>query len=207
MYSQNNEEKILLDYFWRDLPNGMHLLDVGANDGKTFSNSLALIQLGWNATLLEPSPKAYQKLIELHGDNPKVKCLNYGISTESGESDFFESGGHNGSNDISLYSSIDQNEIKRWGDAVPFDKIKAQFKTYDEFLTDVNHQTFDFVTIDIEGYDWHLLKQMDLNALGVRLLIVEWNGINDMANNMIWHCSNYGLKEISRNPENLIFAR
>jgi FkbM family methyltransferase len=207
MHSQNNEELIILDYFKDCNANDMSLLDVGANDGITFSNSYALVQNGWNATLLEPSPKAYEKLISLHGKNDRVQCLNYGISTTSGESDFFESGGHNGSSDVSLYSSIDQNEIKRWGNSVAFDKIKAKFKTYQEFLGDVNHKNFDFVTIDIEGYDWYLLNQMDLTALGVKMLIVEWNSVNDTATNMIWYASNFGLKEISRNAENLIFAR
>ena len=42
MYSQNQEEQIILDYF-NDVKVG-HVLDIGANDGKTFSNSLALIE-------------------------------------------------------------------------------------------------------------------------------------------------------------------
>ena len=44
MYSQNNEEQVILDYFGNKIGN---LLDIGANDGITLSNSRKLIELGW----------------------------------------------------------------------------------------------------------------------------------------------------------------
>src|SRR6186713_1166854 len=64
MYSQNNEEQIILDYF-REGKRGK-VLDIGANDGITFSNSAKLIELGWSAVLVEPSPIAYQRLLQQH---------------------------------------------------------------------------------------------------------------------------------------------
>ncbi len=59
MYSQNNEEQIIIEYF-KDFKG--HLLDIGANDGLTLSNSRKLIELGWTGDLVEPSPNAFQKL-------------------------------------------------------------------------------------------------------------------------------------------------
>ncbi len=56
-YTQNNEEQIFIDYFKNQNPSELCVLDIGANDGKTFSNSLRLIELGWSAILIEPSPK------------------------------------------------------------------------------------------------------------------------------------------------------
>lgn len=206
MYSQNNEEQIILDYFKNSVPQEMNLLDVGANDGATFSNSLALIELGWKATLLEPSPKAFDLLQKLHANNHKVRCLNYGITVFGGSSEFYESGGYNGGNDVALYSSTEETEIKRWGSMVNFQKIVANFKTYAEFIEDSQGSKYDFVTIDIEGNDWHLLKQMNLRDLGVKMLIVEWNSVPDTAIKVIDYCLDYGLKEISRNAENLILA-
>jgi len=207
MYSQNNEEQILLDYFKNSNNHAMHLLDVGANDGITFSNSARLIELGWNATLLEPSPLAFEKLQKNHADKPNVKCLNYGISALGGKNLFYESGGFENGLDVALVSTLDKNETKRWGNSVEFKEIEAEFITYQEFVNDNKGCVFHFITIDIEGYDWLLLQQMDLNALGCQLLIIEWNGNLDNGNKMITHCNNFGLKEISRNAENLIFAR
>lgn len=207
MYSQNNEEELLMDYFNCSNSNDMHLLDIGANDGSTFSNSARLIEIGWNATLLEPSPLAFEKLQKYHADNPNVKCLNYGISALGGKSIFYESGGYQNGEDVALYSSIDKNEIKRWQGNVDFKEIEAEFVTYQKFCQDHQGFRFDFISIDIEGYDWLLLQQMDLNALGCQMLIIEWNGNIEQGNKMIAHCNSFGLKEISRNAENLIFAR
>jgi FkbM family methyltransferase len=211
MYSQNNEEQIALDYFKNADHSKMWLLDVGANDGITFSNSKALIDIGWNAVLLEPSPKAYSKLCETHyGKNENVALLNYGINIFDGEHDFYESGGYENGSDVALYSSVEKIETQRWGDKVQFEKIKADFvkwKTFLETISTVREPIFNFISIDIEGLDWLLLNQMDLKALGCEMVVIEFNGNRDMAMNMISHCSNYGLKEISRNPENLIFAK
>jgi hypothetical protein len=207
MYSQNNEEELLMGYFNCSNSNDMHLLDIGANDGSTFSNSARLIELGWNATLLEPSPLAFEKLQKYHADNPNVKCLNYGISALGGKNIFYESGGYQNGEDVALYSSIDKNEIKRWQGNVDFKEIEAEFITYQEFINDNKECVFHFITIDIEGYDLMLLQQMDLNVLGCQMLIIEWNGNIEQGNKMIAHCNSFGLKEISRNAENLIFAR
>lgn len=58
-YSQNREQAVIL----RNLAgiNGT-LLDIGANDGITFSNTRALVELGWSGVLVEPSRTAFLKL-------------------------------------------------------------------------------------------------------------------------------------------------
>ena len=62
-YSQNNEQKHILEFF-----NGKKgtLLSIGENDGQTYSNAYALIQLGWISALVEPSEIAFNKLKELY---------------------------------------------------------------------------------------------------------------------------------------------
>ena len=57
-YSQNGEQKIILEYF-QDKYKGK-VLDIGANDGITLSNSRALIEKGWDGVLIEPAPSAAQ---------------------------------------------------------------------------------------------------------------------------------------------------
>ena len=61
MYSQNNEERIILNYFLNRKGN---FLDIGANDGITLSNVRALAEMGWKGCLIEPSKKAYNKAVE-----------------------------------------------------------------------------------------------------------------------------------------------
>ena len=147
MYSQNNEQQIVLSYFSlaRHTPT---LLDIGANDGITFSNSFALIELGWNAFLLEPSPKAFAKLQKLHENKANVVCLNYGLSSKTGKQKFFESGGYEQGEDVALYSSTNEHEIKRWGDKVAFVETEANFKSVKSFFKMYDKEQFEFISID-----------------------------------------------------------
>lgn len=206
MYSQNNEQQIISSYFNLARHN-LTLLDVGANDGITFSNSLGLIELGWKAFLLEPSSKAFDKLQKLHENNPNVFCLNYGLSSKTGKQKFFESGGYEQGEDVALYSSTSENEIKRWGDKVAFAETQANFKSVKSFLKMYYKEQFDFISIDTEGHDWEILSQIDLNNVGCKCLCIEWNSVPEMKNEIVPYCNNYGLKLIHENPENLILAR
>jgi FkbM family methyltransferase len=88
MYSQNNEDEIVAKFFADAKFGECNLLDVGANDGKTFSNSLYLIEQGWSGVLLEPSPKAFALLEEQHHGNENVKLINVGIALFNGEQTF-----------------------------------------------------------------------------------------------------------------------
>ena len=60
MYTQNNEEELVRAYFSDKDTKTMCLLDIGANDGETFSNSRQLILDGWNAVLVEQALKRLQ---------------------------------------------------------------------------------------------------------------------------------------------------
>ena len=48
MYTQNDEESVIRGYFGYQDPKCLFLLDIGANDGQTFSNSRQCILDGWN---------------------------------------------------------------------------------------------------------------------------------------------------------------
>lgn len=63
-YSQNGEQEAILKIFGESEG---RFLDIGAYDGKTFSNTLALIERGWSGVLIEPSPNAFMALADQIG--------------------------------------------------------------------------------------------------------------------------------------------
>lgn len=65
--------------------------------------------------------------------------------------------------------------------------------------------TWDFITIDIEGMDYAVLSQLDLTEHECKCLCVEWNGQDE--DKFTDYAAKHGLTLISKNPENLIFAR
>lgn len=209
MYSQSKEEQIIKDYFAQHEKENQYLslLSIGENDGKTLSNVLACIERGWYATLVEPSEKAFSKLFMLHEGNEKVECLKYAISTECGIVEFFESGEHAkeqyGENH-SLLSSLKQDETTKWTQE-KFTKTKVEAIDVNKLLDLSLAVSFELISIDAEGMDFEILKQMDLFNLGCYMLIIENNG--QEKEKYIKYCYNYGLKLFHTNAQNLIFVR
>jgi FkbM family methyltransferase len=201
MYSQNQEEKYITEYF-----NGITgtLLDLGANDGKTFSNSLRLIELGWKAYLVEPSPKAFEKLQQLHSGNNTVECLPVAIGESNVKATLHESGWHlNHQNDIALLSSLNKSETNKWRKAnVSFMETEVEVLDYKTFTDLVGVKDFDFITIDCEGFDWEILQQIDLT--NCKMVCVETNSIE--TEKYISYCQKFGMKLIYKNAENIIMV-
>lgn len=206
MYSQNNEDDFILSHFG-DYKGT--LVEIGANDGSTLSNSKLLIEMGWEAHLFEPSINTFRKLEELHIQNTKVYTYPFGVSEFSGERTFYESGKLLGGEDRSLVSCIDPEEMKRWGTNVDFTQTTAEFKTWQEFVKQYGHEqkTFDFISIDAEGEDWNILKQIDMKQHNCKMLCVEWNSKPHLAQTFVEFGNYFKMKEIHRNAENIIFAK
>lgn len=61
MYSQLDEEKVIVDWF-KSRPVGKYL-DIGAWDGINMSNTRRLAELGWHGVLVEPGAKNFADLI------------------------------------------------------------------------------------------------------------------------------------------------
>jgi FkbM family methyltransferase len=217
-YSQNNEQEIVMNHF-----NGRmgRLLDIGANDGITYSNSAGLLVAGWTGVLLEPSPSAFRKLMEFVGElnqcdskyriGSRIFALNCGIADSGGYKKFHESGSYKREGkDIALLSCLDEKEKQRWGNDVDFEEIDAHFYTFADFLNfikDTNINKFDFITIDAEGYDWRILQQIDLNAIGCQCCCIEHNGVPEIITAYREYCGRAGMHEIGFNGENIIMAK
>jgi FkbM family methyltransferase len=199
-YSQNGEEKIIVDYF-KD-HKGV-VLDIGANDGKTFSNSLRLIEIGWKAVLVEPSNKAFSKLTQLHAGNNNVECVKVAIGKSNMKAILEESGWHlHHKSDIALLSTLVPEEKKKW-DKVSFEQQECEVMDYKTFTDLIGYEAFDFISIDAEGLDWEILSQVNLTH--VKMVCVEHNGKD--IDKFLTYCKTYGMKEIYRSGENLIMAK
>jgi FkbM family methyltransferase len=205
MYSQNLEEKYILEYFSGMQPGT--LLSIGENDGHTFSNSLALIQQGWGAVLIEPMQEAFVKMKSLHVNNPNVICLNIAISGHDGAADFYQSGSHLGNGDSGLLSTLNPAEMKRWK-REKFNKTTVNCFTYSTLRKQVvpGIKVYEFITIDAEGMDMVILKQINLSY--TFMLCIEWNGNFGTRSEILNYCKGFGMKTILyENGENLLIVR
>jgi len=198
MYSQGREEEILVQLLNAERSVG-HFLDIGAYDGKTFSNTLRLVELGWTGVCVEPSPSVFQALLKLHKDNPKVVLLNSAVCENSGFIDFYDSGGD-------AISTTDTAHKAKWeaGWKVNYAKFTLFAISYAELFRQYGTQ-FDFINLDVEGQSANMFLRLPLQSLvKTRLICVEHDGLMDEIKQ---HGAKFGFSYVWHSGENIILHR
>ncbi|HVW99703.1 MAG TPA: FkbM family methyltransferase [Candidatus Babeliaceae bacterium] len=184
------------------------MLEIGANNGTDLSNSKLLIENGWAAHLVEPS-SVFVQLSLCHSGNKNIHIYNYGIGEREEKVTFWESGHHfSHRKDHALLSTTDYAETKKWRKTgVQFEEKTIELVSFERFWRHAGLVNFDFISIDVEGLDWQVLKQIDLDATGCRCLCIEFNNNGDLRRMIEKYCETFGLKLAAINNENLIFIR
>ena len=194
MFSQNNEEEVILNYFG-DFQG--RFLDLGAYDGKTFSNTHQLALNGWSGVCVEPCARSFASLCNLYRDNEKIELVNICIIPDVEEArrliEFYDSQGD-------AISTYDKSLTEKWKDTkwrktwvmpVYFSQIERVFGA-----------DYDMINIDVEGATMDIALGMSFE--NTRLLCIEHD--SDFARceqiRRIWD-----YEELSRNGENIIYGR
>jgi FkbM family methyltransferase len=204
-FSQNNEQSIILDYFG---DKKITVLSIGENEGIFLSNVRALLLNGSRGTLVEPAPEAFFKLTELYADRKDIFCINVAVSDYIGNAVFYDSETHLNKGDKSLLSSLNENEIKKWKPTTKFNEIKVDVVDFKTLLNLSSYKKFDFISLDAEGLDLTILKQVNLNELGCKMLCIEHNGHVKNKKEIVDYCLLFGLNKILlENHENIILSK
>jgi FkbM family methyltransferase len=167
MYSQENEEQVILEYFGGYIG---RFLDIGAYDGKTFSNTLALTEKGWTGVLVEGSPRCFALLEDTYKDvSPKQAMMVCACMDGVGSSrlrKFHDSAGSTATLVDSHYQSHahESEFFEVWIPTIS----PAQ-------LNLVAGMEYDFVNVDVEGVSWEVLASLEacVNFKNLKLLCVE----------------------------------
>ncbi len=199
MNSQNDEEQLIHQYFGSYTGT---LLDIGANDGITLSNSYAALQRGWRGILVEPARSVYDTLLK-NMAGLDTYCLNVAIGQQRGTQMFWESGTHLNKGDKALLSTLEQTHSTMWN--CDFTQVEVDVITIAELLAMFPNITLDLISIDAEGLDLQILHQIDLTAVGCKMLIIEHEHSDIQA--MKHYCQLHGMRMMKSNHQNLIMIR
>jgi FkbM family methyltransferase len=197
-YSQHGEDTIALEYFNNKVGT---FLDLGANDGIMLSNTYLFHINKWKGVMVEGSPFVFEKLKNNFEKSDSVQCLNICLSDKEGYHDFYHNVNHDvnpniDKNNIDLLSTIDESSFERaksWG---IFEKRQIWCNTFDEVIKRSIYENFDLISIDIEGMDYKILSQIDLDKTKTSCLIIEYNNDLEERKRIINYCSNFGLNNI-----------
>ena len=151
-------EIILLFELLKDHPKPL-VVDVGANNGVKYSNSFALLQLGWLGLLVEPNPQNAKKITNLYKDNEKVAIAECAASNFIGSTKLFSD--HLGLDAESLGSTISTDE-NEWSEKVinrdSFIDVKTDTISNLILKTGFGDRDFALLSIDTEGHDLEVLE-------------------------------------------------
>ena len=161
--SANKEDDFVINHF--NNKKGGVVVDIGAADGITTSNSYKLIkEFDWEGILIEPLPEFYQYAVDLYADNNKVTIHNNAVDSQRGEaklwlnSDLAAEPGY--SSLSSRVAQLHQMKNFRTVTALTFNDLPLP-------------QKIDFLTIDAEAKDWDIIKAIDFDFYEIELLLCE----------------------------------
>lgn len=197
-YSQNDEGEIVANYFKGH--NGT-FLDIGSNDGITLSNTYQLMLDGWDGVYVEASPKAYKLLKFNIPERKGLYFYPFALCDHNGEEILKESTSLLGKDDVGLVSTLVPQEMERFKSVVQYESVKVKCFKWKTFLNRLTIKKFDFISIDIEGMDLTVLKDIDLSETSC--VCVEWNGKDKEKYDALMQ----GFQLIGKNGENLIYGR
>jgi FkbM family methyltransferase len=191
MYSQNDEERIILDYFGDKFG---RFYDIGAWDGKTYSNVRALLERGWTGVMVEPSPSAFIGLLKNVAEfGDKVKLVNAAITPKPCLIDFHDAGGD-------ATGSLDPAHAQKWG----LTGGKFVVHTLGAPSLFNSFGPAEFINLDVESINGMLFQCLPFAWPELKLICVEHDG---MEKQMEEFAKPAGFKRIHRTGENLILAR
>ena len=197
-YSQSGEQPHILEAFGDKVG---RFLDIGACDGKLGSNSLALVERGWSGVLVEASPRAFLKLQELHGNNPKLVLINAAVGLNTVLSPFWD-----GPGPALGYATTEGKNRAKWEHHCsfqnPFYLVTVSLHRLLSMVDPSN--PFDFVSIDTEGTSTDLFVAYPFREPYPKVVCVEHD---ERIPECLAVAKSYQYREVARNPQNLVLVR
>ena len=162
---------------------GGSFVDVGANDGITWSNSLVLEEgYEWNGLCIEPHPVVFEKLEA----NRKSECLNIGLSNENEELEFCKIDGYAEmlSGFTKFYCEKHKkrvdDETEEHGDQVSY--VNVPSRKLADVLKEKDIDHVNYLSIDTEGSELQVLEGANLEKNIFDLISCEDNyGYDDVS--------------------------
>lgn len=166
-YSQIGQDIEVVKYY-KSKNNGF-FVEIGASDGIKFSNTLLLEKkYNWKGICVEPIPKNYKLLCK---NRPNSICCDKAVYNTTDMDVFFDIA------DYDLLSGI-SNNIDCHKKAVEKNKTQIMVKTItlNDLLDNYNAPLFiDYLSLDTEGSELEILKNVNFNKYKFGLIDVEHN--------------------------------
>lgn len=161
MNSSLAEDELVWDFFDRRASG--FFIDVGANEPADGSQTWLLEKNGWNGILIEPLPHLAERL-RAERNRSRVYQVACGPPGHLKSAEFYEATSHDHSG-LAKYAVDASDQYVRMH--------QVQMLTLDEVIEEAKCQTIDFVSIDVEGAEFDVLRGFDLARHKPSLVLLE----------------------------------
>lgn len=166
--SRFDEDLLIYRKYFADRPTDAapgFFLELGGFDGLTETNTRFFEAcLGWSGLLIEASPLSFEQLKANAPRRPNSDLLNVAPSCENFEFVHLLNHANTG---ISLHEAVYEGE-----DPLSW-QVKAQCGPLSFYLRELGVTTIDFLSLDVEAFEYYVLRTIDFKALDVKVLLVE----------------------------------
>lgn len=185
-------------------------VEIGAFDGESCSNTSFLADLGWTGFYVEPVRQYAQQCAYRHARN-RVKVIVSAVGAMEGEAEITIGG---------VLSSLSKDHIEsqkkfEYGSRLYQEgKIeKVRVVTPETLFNSIGVDKFEILSLDVEGYEWQVVSNLDLSRFRPQLAIVETHDQSPSATEtliqdslkVIEHFINSGYTIHWRDSGNIIF--
>lgn len=180
-HSQIGQDRLLDTVVFRGMEGGV-VLDIGAHDGTTFSNSLAFERdRGWRAVCVEPNPAVFATLA---ATRPNATCLNVAVGDRVGTLPFTQVAGAPEMMSCLADAATPAHreriaaEVARHGGTVR--TIEVPVTTLGALLAETGLSEIHLLSIDTEGSEATILEELKRLDARVHVVDAECNGAGDL---------------------------
>lgn len=167
-YSQCGED-IIIKYIFDQLKiKKPSYIDIGAYDPFNMSNTYLLYKNGSHGLCIEPNPILFKKIKKYR---KKDICLNIGIKTnlENNIADFYVMS----ANTLSTFSKTEADRfVKEENQKIEY-VLKIPVFSINKIIEDNFKSCPNFISLDIEGLDFEVLKDLDFKRFKPEILCIE----------------------------------
>jgi FkbM family methyltransferase len=190
-------------------PSDFYFIQIGAFDGIT-SDPIHkfVVRYGWSGVLVEPQPEAFRALQETYKSQSQLTFLNVAIAHESGKKGLYRI--RDGATRLPSWSqqvaSFDLDTVLKHGHDLPasdtrgipnIEKLveieQVNCITFDALLRELGVEEIDLLQIDVEGYDFEIIKMVDFERIKPWIICYEHIHLSQQQQKeCIEHLTRYG---------------
>ena len=174
--SQYGQDQYLEEIIFKGYKNGFYV-DVGAHNGISINNTLYFEKYhNWSGINIEPIKEVYDKLVENRPNDININCA---ISNKNGTANFIKNigetemiSGLKNTFDPRHYDRL-KKEINQFGGKTEIINVKT--KKLQNILDEHQVKHINYLTIDVEGAEFEVIKSINFNKVFIDVIGFENN--------------------------------